>query len=187
MWPWTVVQVCLFSIIFLKVGSYATQFSRTFHSILKWHVAMSQRNLWTRLFFCCNGCSFTHFINHIFSRWSFSIQILRFLLFSVQINQRILNNKFKCQFALRKKNTNSSRKWGTVCFFALRIAFWWILLEVVLHFFYLNLITFDYYFAASLPKDELISVVLALGGIFLITKFVKIRECIVDLKCLVTI
>lgn len=46
---------------------------------------------------------------------------------------------------------------------ALRISFWWIVLEVMLHFFYFETMLHDIEFAASLPKNEFVTLGMALG------------------------
>ncbi|KAI1726701.1 MBOAT, membrane-bound o-acyltransferase family domain-containing protein [Ditylenchus destructor] len=59
-----------------------------------------------------------------------------------------------------------ARDWRETLFFAARVAFWWLVIELGLHFFYFEIILNDLRFAASLPKNEFVTLGMALGGFF---------------------
>lgn len=50
-----------------------------------------------------------------------------------------------------------------IVIFTLRIAFWWIVLELALHFFYFGAILSDVNFASKLPKNEFVVMGMAIG------------------------
>ncbi|KJH47258.1 MBOAT family protein [Dictyocaulus viviparus] len=73
---------------------------------------------------------------------------------------------------ITERNTRQ-RDWRQNLFFALRIAFWWILLDVSLHFFYYEAIMKNIQYASTLPKDQFFALGLTLG-IFFHLKYVVI-------------
>lgn len=62
-----------------------------------------------------------------------------------------------------KEREFKSRNWAHVIAYGLRIAFWWILTELILYFLYFEAILSDINFSSKLPKDELVSLGMALG------------------------
>ncbi|KAK6737076.1 hypothetical protein RB195_019649 [Necator americanus] len=77
---------------------------------------------------------------------------------------------FERQIAAR--NTKP-RDWKHCAFFAARIALWWTVMEVALHFFYYDAILRNIHYASILPKNQLFSIALAIG-IFFHMKYVVI-------------
>ncbi|CAG9532238.1 unnamed protein product [Cercopithifilaria johnstoni] len=73
---------------------------------------------------------------------------------------------------MRQRRTKK-RNWRQFIFFALRIAFWWSLIYLMLHFMYFELILYDSDYARNLPKNEFVSLGMALG-IFFHLKYVVI-------------
>lgn len=59
-----------------------------------------------------------------------------------------------------------SRNWKKTFFLAARIAFWWLIIEIMLHYLYFESMLYDLEFAKRLPKDEFVSLGMALGMIF---------------------
>ncbi|CAJ0585850.1 unnamed protein product, partial [Mesorhabditis spiculigera] len=70
---------------------------------------------------------------------------------------------FERQLAERK---NRKRDWQGTLFFGARIAFWWALMELSLHFLYHEAILKDLAYANALPKDRFVSLGMALGMSF---------------------
>jgi hypothetical protein len=54
------------------------------------------------------------------------------------------------------------RDWSRIVKFTLRIGFWWMFVELMLHFFYFGSILHDVSFSARLPKNELVTLGMAL-------------------------
>jgi hypothetical protein len=65
----------------------------------------------------------------------------------------------------RQLNERSGKQFDgrRVLFNVARMIFWWALIELMLHFFYFSVIMFDDKFAAQLPKNEFVSVGMAMG------------------------
>lgn len=53
---------------------------------------------------------------------------------------------------------------------AIRVSFWWIILELMLYFFYFETMLHDTKFAAQLPKNEFVTLGMALGIFFVLIK-----------------
>ncbi|VDM14961.1 unnamed protein product [Wuchereria bancrofti] len=66
---------------------------------------------------------------------------------------------------MRQRHTKI-RNWKRVIFFALRITFWWLLIYLMLHFMYFEWILYDIDYAQKLPKNEFVSLGMALGIFF---------------------
>ncbi|KAK6105064.1 MBOAT membrane-bound O-acyltransferase family protein [Brugia pahangi] len=66
---------------------------------------------------------------------------------------------------MRQRHTKT-RNWQRVIFFALRITFWWLLIYLMLHFMYFEWILYDTDYAQNLPKNEFVSLGMALGIFF---------------------
>ncbi|CAJ0931870.1 unnamed protein product, partial [Mesorhabditis belari] len=75
----------------------------------------------------------------------------------------VLYPDFERQYAERKER---ARDWKATGFFALRIAFWWALMEFSLHFLYHEAILKDLEYAGSLSKDKFVSLGMAMGMFF---------------------
>ncbi|VDM73517.1 unnamed protein product [Strongylus vulgaris] len=75
----------------------------------------------------------------------------------------VLYEDFEEQMMSRKAK---ERNWKECIFFAIRIAFWWTLLEVALHFFYQDAIMKHVEYASTLPKNQLFSLALTLGEFY---------------------
>lgn len=56
-----------------------------------------------------------------------------------------------------------ARNWRSIGMFAARVAFWWLVAEAALHFLYFEAILADAKFAAQLPKNEFVTLGMALG------------------------
>ncbi|MCP9263693.1 Serine/threonine-protein phosphatase 4 regulatory subunit 4 [Dirofilaria immitis] len=65
-----------------------------------------------------------------------------------------------------RERHNKIRNWRQVIFFALRICFWWFFIHLMLHFMYFEWILYDSDYARSMPKNELVSLGMALGIFF---------------------
>ncbi|KAH7729689.1 HHAT-1 protein [Aphelenchoides avenae] len=59
-----------------------------------------------------------------------------------------------------------ARNWRSIGMFAARVAFWWLVAEAALHFLYFEAILADAKFAAQLPKNEFVTLGMALGTFF---------------------
>ena len=81
----------------------------------------------------------------------------------------VLYPDFERQLIERKEKP---RNWQKVVFFVARVAFWWVLIELALHFLYFGVIVLDEKFAAQLPKDEFVSLGMAMGSLFRILSVV---------------
>ncbi|VDM94875.1 unnamed protein product [Thelazia callipaeda] len=57
-------------------------------------------------------------------------------------------------------------EWRNVLFLVVRIAFWWVFIDLLLHFAYFEGILFDLEYAKRLPKDQFVSLGMALGTFF---------------------
>ncbi|EYC07479.1 hypothetical protein Y032_0070g455 [Ancylostoma ceylanicum] len=82
----------------------------------------------------------------------------------------VLYADFERQMAAR---TTKQRDWKHCVFFAMRIALWWTVMEVALHFLYYEAILRNIAYAYTLPKDQLFSLSLTIG-IFFHLKYVII-------------
>ncbi|WKX94176.1 hypothetical protein Q1695_011442 [Nippostrongylus brasiliensis] len=82
----------------------------------------------------------------------------------------VLYADFERQLAERK---HRNRDWKGALFYAIRIAFWWVMIELALHFFYYEVILARVEYAATLPKDKFFALGLCLG-IFFHLKYVVI-------------
>uniref|UniRef100_A0A7E4W0H9 MBOAT family protein n=1 Tax=Panagrellus redivivus TaxID=6233 RepID=A0A7E4W0H9_PANRE len=80
-----------------------------------------------------------------------------------QISVIVLYPAFEKQLAER---AHKPRNWPSTLFFIARIAFWWCLAEAILYFFYFEVMLNDYYFAYQLPKNEFVTLGMALGAFF---------------------
>ena len=80
-----------------------------------------------------------------------------------QISVIVLYPEFEKQLKLRKTDP---RDWKSTIIFVLRILFWWFLIEFMLHFFYFESILNDALFAMRLPKNEFVTLGMALGTFF---------------------
>lgn len=63
---------------------------------------------------------------------------------------------------MRQRRTKE-RNWRQFIFFSIRIAFWWFFIYLMLHFMYFEWILYDSDYARTLPKNELVSLGMALG------------------------
>ena len=63
------------------------------------------------------------------------------------------------------------RDWRAIALFTARIAFWWATLEFALHFLYFNSMLQDANFTSKLPKNELVTLGMAIGEKRLNSKF----------------
>lgn len=63
---------------------------------------------------------------------------------------------------MRQRRTKK-RDWRQFIFFAIRIAFWWFFIYFMLHFMYFEWILYDCDYARNLPKNEFVSLGMALG------------------------
>lgn len=75
----------------------------------------------------------------------------------------VLYPDFESQIA---KCMVQSRQWKNIVYKALRLVFWWIMCELILHFFYFGAISQNPAFMRKLPIDEFISICLAIGWCF---------------------
>ena len=96
---------------------------------------------------------------------SSALQILTRMLFYAfyqpyQISVIVLYPEFEKQLKERK---TQPRDWKQTLIFIARIAFWWILAESMLYFFYFEAMLMDYQFAFKLPKNEFVTLGMALG------------------------
>lgn len=80
----------------------------------------------------------------------------------------VIYPEFERQMRLRLMK---KRNWREIIFFALRISFWWLTIYVMLHFMYFEWILYDTDYARRLPKNEFVSLGMALGMFGKITKF----------------
>lgn len=67
---------------------------------------------------------------------------------------------FEKQIADRDKRV---RNWRWILFFAARILFWWGFIDFMLHFSYHEALLFDTTYANTIPKDQFVSLGMALG------------------------
>lgn len=68
------------------------------------------------------------------------------------------------EFERRIRERNSKpRQWNKIILFIIRIIFWWLFIEFILHFFYFEAILYDINYAANLPKNEFVSLGMAIG------------------------
>ncbi|VDP22478.1 unnamed protein product [Onchocerca flexuosa] len=65
-----------------------------------------------------------------------------------------------------RERRNKIRNWRQLIFFAVRIAFWWFFIHLMLHFMYFEWILYDSDYARAMPKNELVSLGMALGIFF---------------------
>ncbi|KAK0394830.1 hypothetical protein QR680_000953 [Steinernema hermaphroditum] len=70
---------------------------------------------------------------------------------------------FEKQLLEREKR---SREWKKIFYSIFKVAFFWILIEFILHFFYFESILNDIDFANKLPKNEFVALGMALGTFF---------------------
>ncbi|CAI4227284.1 unnamed protein product [Auanema sp. JU1783] len=75
----------------------------------------------------------------------------------------VLYPDFENQFANRK---TKPRDLKNAVWFAVRIAFWWTLAEVMLHYLYFEAVLRDHAYAFSLPKDQFVALGMAIGLFF---------------------
>uniref|UniRef100_A0A915PVF1 Acyltransferase 3 domain-containing protein n=1 Tax=Setaria digitata TaxID=48799 RepID=A0A915PVF1_9BILA len=75
----------------------------------------------------------------------------------------ILYPEFERQ--MRERRTKI-RNWREIIFFTLRIIFWWLFIHFMLHFTYFEWILYDSDYARNLPKNEFVSLGMALGTFF---------------------
>jgi hypothetical protein len=75
----------------------------------------------------------------------------------------ILYDDFERQIRERK---GRKRDWAEIAFFTLRIAFWWLFIEAMLHFFYFGSMLQDINFSSKLPKNEFVTLGMALCNFF---------------------
>lgn len=66
---------------------------------------------------------------------------------------------------MRQRHTKI-RNWRKIILFAIRIAFWWLFIYFMLHFMYFECILYDTDYARNLPKNEFVSLGMALGMFF---------------------
>lgn len=76
----------------------------------------------------------------------------------------VLYSDFERQLAER---STICRDWRDLIIRCLRIILWWGLIEFMLHFFYFEAILNDLNFAASLPKNEFVTLGMAMGNFFI--------------------
>lgn len=72
----------------------------------------------------------------------------------------VLYDDFERQLSERKQKT---RDWSDLTLHCLKTIFWWILIEFILHFLYFEAILNDINFAAKLPKNEFVTLGMAMG------------------------
>uniref|UniRef100_A0AC35FXC0 Uncharacterized protein n=1 Tax=Panagrolaimus sp. PS1159 TaxID=55785 RepID=A0AC35FXC0_9BILA len=80
-----------------------------------------------------------------------------------QISVIVIYPEFEKQLKLRK---TEPRNWKKTLIFIARIAFWWALTEAILYFFYFEAMLTDYHFAFKLPKNEFVTLGMAMGSFF---------------------
>lgn len=80
-----------------------------------------------------------------------------------QISVIVIYPEFEKQLKQRKIEP---RDWKKTLIFIARIAFWWCLTEAILYFFYFEAMLTDYLFAFRLPKNEFVSLGMAMGNLF---------------------
>jgi hypothetical protein len=80
-----------------------------------------------------------------------------------QISVIVIYPEFEKQLKLRK---TEPRNWKETLIFIARIAFWWALTEAILYFFYFEAMLTDYHFAFKLPKNEFVTLGMAMGSFF---------------------
>lgn len=61
-----------------------------------------------------------------------------------------------------RERTGRKRDWPDIITFAVRILFWWLFVEMMLHFFYFGSMLHDIQFSAKLPKNEFVTLGMAL-------------------------
>lgn len=76
----------------------------------------------------------------------------------------VLYPDFERQLAERRRLPD--REWARIAFYGARIAFWWCMIEVALHFLYFEAALNDLEFAAALPKNEFVTLGMAIGTLF---------------------
>uniref|UniRef100_A0A914HT95 Uncharacterized protein n=1 Tax=Globodera rostochiensis TaxID=31243 RepID=A0A914HT95_GLORO len=70
-------------------------------------------------------------------------------------------------FEKQLSNRHSNRMpFGALLFKAVRVAFWWLICELSLYFLYFGIIALDTEFMAKLPKNEFVSIGMAMGAFF---------------------
>jgi hypothetical protein len=62
-----------------------------------------------------------------------------------------------------RDRTQRRREWRSIALFAARIAFWWLFIEFMLHFFYFEAVLRDLKYAYSLTEDRFVSLGMAIG------------------------
>ncbi|KAI6219284.1 Protein-cysteine N-palmitoyltransferase Rasp [Aphelenchoides besseyi] len=94
-------------------------------------------------------------------------RLLRMLFYAFYqpylISLIVLYPDFERQF--RERRTRQ-RNWKRTFLLALRIGFWWALLQLALHFLYFNSILHDVDFSARLPKNEFVTLGMAMCNFF---------------------
>lgn len=93
--------------------------------------------------------------------------LIRMLFYSFYqpylISLIVLYNDFERQISERNER---KRDWVEIFVFTFRILFWWIFVEMILHFFYFGSILHDVQFSANLPKNEFVTLGMALCKFF---------------------
>uniref|UniRef100_A0A1I8BER4 Acyl_transf_3 domain-containing protein n=1 Tax=Meloidogyne hapla TaxID=6305 RepID=A0A1I8BER4_MELHA len=75
----------------------------------------------------------------------------------------VLYPEFERQYAYRNAK---QRDWIKIIFKCFRVAFWWAVCELCLHFVYFGSIALDTEFMQKLPKDQFVSIGMAIGRIY---------------------
>ncbi|MFH4978016.1 hypothetical protein AB6A40_004725 [Gnathostoma spinigerum] len=94
-------------------------------------------------------------------------QYIRMLFYTLyppyMVSLIVLYPEFEKQ--MRERNQNP-RNWRYLTTFVLRIAFWWLCVETILHFFYFEAILNNSKVAETLPKDTLVAIGMLMGNFF---------------------
>uniref|UniRef100_A0A915NU63 Uncharacterized protein n=1 Tax=Meloidogyne floridensis TaxID=298350 RepID=A0A915NU63_9BILA len=75
----------------------------------------------------------------------------------------VLYPEFERQYA---EINAKQRNWTKIIFKCFRVAFWWAICELCLHFVYFGSIALDTEFMQKLPKDQFVSIGMAIGAFF---------------------
>lgn len=76
------------------------------------------------------------------------------------VSMVVLYSDFERQL---KEREIKSKNWTHIIVYGIRIAFWWFVAEAILYFLYFEAMLSDTRFASTLPKNELVSLGMAMG------------------------